>query len=275
MQDFGYQKDDEQKKFSGSVKKTLLIVATLFSITCFVYITINAYYFVYKDGAENVETIKSPEGPIKISEDQQVVNQDGMQIDRTIYEDIFGHKKSDAKMKEVKIRNSPEPAMPPKQGINTEDLPTITNVDTAPLSQRNVEQEKVKRSASNVEEKMIVYSSGSDPKGVSKDLLTKQDGERKIAELPIIKNKKRAVRVQLAAMASQTAAKEYWKNLNHLHGGLFSGLKSFTEEVNLGKRGLFYRLQVGNFFNQVEAEEFCSRYVLQSKKSRADCIVVE
>jgi hypothetical protein len=45
--------------------------------------------------------------------------------------------------------------------------------------------------------------------------------------------------------------------------------------VSLGKRGIFYRLQIGEFFNQIEAEEFCGKYVAQTKKSRADCIVVE
>jgi hypothetical protein len=90
-----------------------------------------------------------------------------------------------------------------------------------------------------------------------------------------LSGKKVMVRVQVAAMTSKEAAQDNWKKLNRLYPDLFGDFKPFIEKVDLGKRGIFYRLQVGNFFNQVEAEEFCSRYVAKAQKSRADCIVVE
>jgi hypothetical protein len=76
-------------------------------------------------------------------------------------------------------------------------------------------------------------------------------------------------------MTSKAASKEYWRRLNKLYPKLFTNLKSFTQEVDLQKRGIFYRLQVGDFYNQIDAEEFCNRYIMQAQKSRADCIVVE
>jgi hypothetical protein len=76
-------------------------------------------------------------------------------------------------------------------------------------------------------------------------------------------------------MTSKSAADEQWTRLSRRYSNLFSGLKPFTEAVNLGKKGIFYRLQIGNFYNQIEAEEFCSRYVAQAGKTKADCIVVE
>ena len=45
--------------------------------------------------------------------------------------------------------------------------------------------------------------------------------------------------------------------------------------MNLGKKGIFFRLQIGNFSDQVEAEGFCKKYILQMQKAKADCIVVE
>ena len=103
MEDFGYIKDEEQSKFSGTVKKAFMLGATLFSIACFIYVTINAYYFVYQDEGGEIETIKSPEGAIKVTEDlQQQASSDGsVQIDRTIYEDIFGNKNKAQKQKQI------------------------------------------------------------------------------------------------------------------------------------------------------------------------------
>jgi uncharacterized protein Veg len=256
MEDFGYSRSEEQSKASSLIKKIFLVGATLFSIACFIYITIHAYYFVYQDKNADIETIKSPEGPIKIVEEEQSpATNNSLQINRSIYEDIFGNKKEGLKHANVKIRNAPEPALPPK--LSAESL-------------KNSVAEKSKN------QKMIIYSDQENKDGAlqDKDLLTKTSGENKIAVAKKI-DKKRGVRVQIAAMASRNSAKEFSDKLAHLYPSLFSSVKFFTEEVDLGKRGIFYRLQIGSFFNQVEAEEFCNRYVVQTQKSKADCIVVE
>jgi hypothetical protein len=259
MEDFGYQKDESQNKFSGLAKSAFLTCATLFSITCFVYVTINSYYFIHQDKNSDIEIIKAEEGPIKILEEEKNSGENSLQINSSIYEDIFGNKggkKENLKQVNPKIRSAPEPVLPPK-----------------------ITDKKEVRSASNPE-KIIVFSNDNKKEAPSKDLLTKTDGEeRAITNKPAVKldekNKKRAVRVQVAAMSSKTAAEDHWSKLNRLYPNLFSGLKSYSEEVNLGKRGIFYRLQVGNFFNQIEAEQFCEKYVVQTQKSKADCILVE
>ncbi len=265
MEDFGYIKDEEESKLSGGIKKIFLIGATLFSIACFIYVTINAYYFIYQDQNGNIETIKSPESPIKVIESEQNNDNAPMQINRAIYEDIFGNKnkKESLKIADTKVRVTPEAALPPK-AVETkavkESFPTITSSVT--------EQKPVTNN-----QKIIVYSDNKQEM-VNKDLLTKSE-EKKSDTTTKTKPVKRYVRVQVAAMTSRNAAEENWNKLDRLYPSLFSGLKSFIEEVNLGKRGIFYRLQIGNFYNQVEAEEFCNRYVVQARKNRADCIVVE
>jgi hypothetical protein len=82
-------------------------------------------------------------------------------------------------------------------------------------------------------------------------------------------------RVQVAALSSKNSAVEYWSRLKKSYPSLLSNLNYFTSEVNLGKKGTFYRLQIGNFKNQVDAEEFCRKFISQSGKSKADCIIVE
>ncbi len=272
MEDFGYQKDDGQNHFPTLIKKTFLVCATLFSIACFIYITVSAYYFVYQEKNNDIETIKSPEGPIKVLEDEKNTNNgNSMQIDRSIYEDIFGNKKESLKQENAKIRNAPEPALPPKL---PEMKAQLVKESAAIVSEKPTTSATKKSEVK--EQKIVVYSDQNKGTVPAKDLLTKTNGEERVAAVPVAKAmKKRAVRVQVAAMTSKNAAEENWSRLKRLYSNLFSGLEPFTEEVNLGKRGIFYRLQVGNFYNQIEAEEFCDRYVSQAKKTRADCIVVE
>ena len=76
-------------------------------------------------------------------------------------------------------------------------------------------------------------------------------------------------------MTSVKSAEDYWVKLNEAYSRLLSSLDPYIEEVDLGKRGTFYRLQVGTFYNQIEAEEFCNKYVAKTHKTRADCIIVE
>ena len=101
----------------------------------------------------------------------------------------------------------------------------------------------------------------------------------KIIEAPIkaqpALRKRSAIRVQISAMSSKENCEEYWKKISRLHPEIFSGTKYFIEEVDLGRRGIFFRLQIGEFFNQIDAEEFCTRFVSKAQKTRSDCIVVE
>lgn len=265
MEDFGYSRGERQNQISGLLKKSFLLGATLFSIACFIYITISAYSFVnQKEG--DIELVKSPDFPIKVTEEESEEKR-SLQIDRSFYEDIFGNKKES--LKKPSIRNVPEPALPPKmikadKSFISESTPTII-------------ESSAKSSKTNDTKggKIIVYSDKNSEKP-SQDFLTKKPTDKK--EEPNVKtvsNKRKTVRVQIAAMTSRSSAEEYRDRIERLHPKLFSDLNFIIEEVDLGKRGIFYRLQIDNFFNQIDADEFCNRYVIQTQKSRSDCIVVE
>ncbi len=252
MEDFGYKKTDEKTELPGTAKRVLLACATMFSLAIFIYITISAYYFVHQDKEADIETIKSPEGPIKVAEEEV---ESEMRVDHGIYEDIFGSKQGALKQKTVKIRAHPEPALPTKEKRSQE----IVAIKEAPKEAQ----------------KIVVYS--ADKKEPAKQLLSKDVERRDNTAAPLQPKStgKRSVKVQIAAMSSRDAALESWQRLDGSYSSLFSGLKPFVEKVDLGKRGIFYRLQVGNFPDQISAEKFCSRYVSQTRKSSADCIVVE
>ncbi len=293
MEDFGYQKEEHKESLPGIGKRVGLVIAALLSVVCFAYITVSAYYFVYQDKDGNIETVKSPEEPIKIvAESEQIpAGEEKIKINHSIYEDIFGNNKAKITQEETKLRDNAKPAIPQKIVEPDRRLikePTTQNAvvnQAHPIQQpeQKIEQKKVEGqvvgpTADSKNKKIIVYSSDKQTEQ-AQDLLTKTSGQKSSVVADVEQKKKKqeraAVLVQIAAMTSRDSAEEYWKKNTKLYSDLFSGLKSFIKEVDLGKRGIFYRLQIGSFFNQIEAEEFCNRYVSRTRKSRADCIIVE
>lgn len=264
MEDFGYSKHQEQGSGNSILKKAFLLGATLFSLACFTYVTINAYYYIYSDKNNNIELIKAAADPIKVVEEEKHLNE--MKIDNSIYEDIFGNKKH--REKEIKLRESAETAIPPK----VKDVEEIEKKPAKDIAKNN---------------QIIVYSDKK-PEENNRDFLNAKpvrtesqikniEEKESAASKPVLtlNKQKKLVKVQVAALTSRESANEYWKNLQNRHSSLLSSLRPFIEQVDLGKRGIFYRLQIGNFSDQIRAEEFCNRYVAQAKKNRADCIVVE
>jgi hypothetical protein len=282
MEDFGYVKDENKKDLSALMKKVALFCATLFSISCFIYITITAYSYFYQDENTDIETIHSPEGPIKVIEEDAVAIVGGSgKINDSIYEDIFGNKKESLARISPKIHASPAPAQPPKLSAEdhllNESTPILSD-EKEPIKAKNKEAEN--KAAAN--QGMIVYRDKPKENQGSQDLLTKGKADVKVPtntsgkDIAAAKvDKRKYLRIQIAAVTSRNSADEYWKKISNSNPRLFSNRKPYTEEVNLGKRGIFYRLQIGNFSDQVEAEEFCSSYISQMNKSKADCIVVE
>lgn len=259
MEDFGYQKEEKKIQSNSLVKKIFLLSASLFSLACFIYVSMNAYNFVYNDKNGNIEVIKSPQEPIKVVE---AAPEAGMQVNHSIYEDIFGNSKQHREnAARHKILENPQPALPPSQ-------PKKDIVD------KNDNPEGTKNSAAISANNEGLSQKNIDP---NKGIATQKSSETsaKDEKKSEVKKAKRVIRIQLAAMSSEKSAYEHWDKLNRLYSGLFSGLKPVVEKVDLGKKGVFYRLQIGDFYNQVEAEKFCSKYTAQSQKTRSDCIIVE
>ncbi len=82
-------------------------------------------------------------------------------------------------------------------------------------------------------------------------------------------------RVQLAAMTTKDSAMRFLKITKSRYSKIFSGLDGYIQEVDLGKRGVFFRVQVGDFYDQVRAESFCKKYIAATQKSKSDCIVID
>lgn len=76
--------------------------------------------------------------------------------------------------------------------------------------------------------------------------------------------------VQLMAVRSETAAEAAWADIRTKHPVLYRDARLDVQRADLGARGVFYRLRVGNFTDRGAASGFCE----DIKATGRDCIVV-
>ncbi len=77
--------------------------------------------------------------------------------------------------------------------------------------------------------------------------------------------------VQLAALKSQDGARPAWRRLQKAHPALLSERELAIQEIDLGERGIFYRVQAGYFPDRASALELCTAL----KARGQDCLVVK
>lgn len=80
----------------------------------------------------------------------------------------------------------------------------------------------------------------------------------------------RGYRLQVGAVRSPEAAKQEWERLKRLHGDVLGDLGVSTERVDLGQRGIFYRIQAGPIADAAKAERDCN----ELKQHGVGCILV-
>ncbi len=77
-------------------------------------------------------------------------------------------------------------------------------------------------------------------------------------------------RLQLAAVRSPEAAKQIWDRLKRQHGDVLGGLAYAEQRVDLGERGIFYRVQAGPIADAAKAEQECR----ELKRRGVGCLLV-
>ena len=77
--------------------------------------------------------------------------------------------------------------------------------------------------------------------------------------------------VQLAALKSQDGARPAWGRLQKAHTAFLSERELAIQEIDLGERGIFYRVQAGYFPDRASALELCTAL----KARGQDCLVVK
>ncbi len=78
------------------------------------------------------------------------------------------------------------------------------------------------------------------------------------------------VTVQLAAFRTRANAERGWQRLRAAHPDQLSDRVLIMREIDLGDRGIYYRVRTGPFADVTAAKAFCS--LLRSRDQ--DCFVV-
>jgi cell division septation protein DedD len=76
-------------------------------------------------------------------------------------------------------------------------------------------------------------------------------------------------RVQIASVKSEDVAKSTWARLQSAHGDVLANLRMQAVRVDLGDKGVWYRVQAGPL-DEKQAQSVCSSL----KGRRADCVTV-
>jgi hypothetical protein len=76
-------------------------------------------------------------------------------------------------------------------------------------------------------------------------------------------------RIQLASAKSEDVAKSTWARLQAAHGDVLASLRMQPTRVDLGERGVWYRVQAGPL-DEKQAQTVCGTL----KARKADCVVV-
>jgi hypothetical protein len=80
----------------------------------------------------------------------------------------------------------------------------------------------------------------------------------------------KGIRLQLAAVRTPESARREWERLKEQYGDLIGTLAYTVVKVDLGERGIFYRVQAGPIANAALAERKCN----ELKRRGAGCILV-
>jgi len=78
-------------------------------------------------------------------------------------------------------------------------------------------------------------------------------------------------RLQLGAVRDPEMAKQSWERMKERHADLLGRLSFAAERVDLGARGVFYRIQAGPLADQAHAERDCK----ELKRRGVSCILVK
>jgi cell division septation protein DedD len=77
------------------------------------------------------------------------------------------------------------------------------------------------------------------------------------------------VQVRLGSLRSPEAAREEWQRLKRENGDLLGSLRANAVSVDLGEKGIYYRIMAGPFPDAAAAERLCG----EMKRRNHGCIL--
>lgn len=248
---YNVMEDDFDIRRSGCNKNRLfLLILSILSIFSFIFIIYKSYKISkLKKDPDNVALIKKADGIVKITD---VENETEV---RSLEKEFY---KGDEDFSEIKvIEEKVDERLYLEAKIN-ELFDNIENVDVA----NNVVKEKVKTI-----EKIERVEKEDTPVFAAKNEESIKANTNDVLE--------KVIKVQLGALKTEEFAVEYTNKLLLKYPDLFKGLVSYVKIADLKDKGIFYRVQFGDFKTKEEAKSFCDKYIKITNNKSYSCIIIE
>lgn len=111
------------------------------------------------------------------------------------------------------------------------------------------------------------------PQEMKKPDTTEAGPAQQVTQVVPQKGLKAGYRVQLASMKSPEQAQSEWKRISGQYGSALSGCTPHFARVDLGaQKGIYYRVQVGDFETKDQAENICRQ--IRDKNPQAGCLII-
>ena len=261
MEDFGYKKQKKSLN-NNNLKKKFFLLAVFISFGLFFWIVLKAYHFINNTNPNEIAVINATSSVIKVQ--KPTTPEEYGNNNNSIYEDILQKKGENiGNYQEVKTIDTAK--QPTQINGNNQKSPKNTN-ETNTKEPNETPKTNPEKTTKNTPQQ--IKSNIDSAEKVPKKTLNKTP------EKSLKNEKSNTIKVQVAAMSSLDLAEEYWQKISKNQAKILKNYQHFIEKIDLNNKGILFRLKIGDFANQSEAEEFCQKFIFNSQKTKADCIIL-
>ena len=190
-----------------------------------------------------------------------------------------------AKTDNMKIKNNTKIEMPEINSFygtvdNLEDAINIiddgmsihTNTNDITDELNNTINDIVNNKQNTTKEEVVIDQS------IKTVIINEDDNNKKSEKITTIKeteNDRSYFKAQLVALKNKQQAHNFIETTKKQCNSLLKSLNIFIFEIDLGEKGIFYRVQVGNFNTRADALRFCNEYLKITTGDLTNCMVVK
>jgi len=257
--------DDRAEEFSHPERRLPMLVVSLFTMVLFA----GGLWFAYVEGTRHAAVASAPGSSVPlIRADQQPskvrpAQPGGMKIpdqNVTVYNEKPGGPTVE-KLLPAPEQPMPRPApAPPRENVAPGPPPAATSAGPGPSPSAT---------AAPQPEIFPVAKPAPVPRAAARIRPAAEAPHPRAAteSASRVQARGRPVRVQLGALRSPAAARAEWARLKREQPELLGRLTAVAVRVDLGDKGIFYRIEAGSFNDPAAAERLCG----QLKRHKLGC----
>ena len=248
-------------------RKYIIFIISILIIVLFCFIIFRSYkIYKIKSNVGNLPIIRSDVEIIKIKKDNRELKEidvNSFYKTEEITESNFEKHNLDNTINNI---------------VTTSAVEEITKNDQKPV----IKEEEIQKDdfLDLVDNSNVVYDAAAQkyvqiPTETSniKELVVNEKQEENTIKVDDVDDK--FFKAQLVALRNQQQADNFINETKKKYSSILKNLNIFTVKIDLKEKGVFYRVQVGNFNTKEDAKKFCEEYVRLANKNLTNCIVVK